>query len=235
MTQRNSGLQKALGNDFTAVTCQNETSCGALVKVCAQRHAVPAGRRSEARLTVSLGARAMAYGRARPRTGHNCLRVNFPFTALRRSGKRRCAAGGEAGGWGGTDREPVQRMRPRGCCSCGEATVSMRGVAIIGRKAAPSFSQPTELWSRPGGSAPLPVQTKRGLPGLLCRQLLGPRAHECRGPRVAGVALERIAPEEGASATDTDRLLGDRDCRALHGDPSPKSAALINMIAMISE
>ena len=32
------------------------------------------------------------------------------------------------------------------------------------------------------------------------------------------VALERIAFEEGASATDTDRFLGDRDHCALHGD-----------------
>src|SRR5215469_4378107 len=31
----------------------------------------------------------------------------------------------------------------RGCCSCGEATVSARGCAIFGGKAAPSFSQLT--------------------------------------------------------------------------------------------
>jgi hypothetical protein len=36
--------------------------------------------------------------------------------------------------------------------------------------------------------------------------------------RVACIALKRITPEEGPSATDTDRLLGDRDDRALHGD-----------------
>jgi hypothetical protein len=106
----------------------------------------------------------------------------------------------------------------RGCCSCGEATVSARRVAIIGGEAAPSFSQPTEVQSRPSGSAPLPVQAKRGLPGLLHCDLLSPRAHERGGPRVACVALERIAPEEGPSATHTDRLLGDRDYRALHGD-----------------
>jgi hypothetical protein len=67
------------------------------------------------------------------------------------------------------------------------------------------------------------------------RELLGPWAHQCRGSGVACVALERIALQEGSSATDTDRLLGDRDDRALHGEPLSKSAALINMIAMISE
>src|SRR5204863_2677340 len=36
--------------------------------------------------------------------------------------------------------------------------------------------------------------------------------------RVACVALEWIALEEAPSAADTDRLLGDRDDRALHGD-----------------
>ena len=82
------------------------------------------------------------------------------------------------------------------------------------------LSQPTEVRSRPCGSVPLPVQAKRGLSGLLHRDLLSPRAHERGGPRIACVALERIAPEEGPSATDTDRLLGDRDDRALHGLPT---------------
>jgi len=113
--------------------------------------------------------------------------------------------------------------------------VSARGVAVIGGEAAPSFQQPAEVRSYPGGSAPLPVQAKCCLPGLLRRNLLSPRAHEGRGPRVAGVALERIAPQEGSSATDTDRRLGDRDYCALHADPLSKLAALINMIAMISE
>src|SRR5262249_14260757 len=76
----------------------------------------------------------------------------------------------------------------------------------------------TEAQLRLRGSALLPVQAECCLPGLLCRELLGPRAHECCRPRVAGVALERVAPEEGAPATDPDRLLGDRDDRALHGD-----------------
>src|SRR6266852_4290795 len=64
----------------------------------------------------------------------------------------------------------------------------------------------------------LPVKAKRGLPGLLRRDLLSPRAHQRGGARVACVALERIALEEGPSATDTDRLLGDRDVRALYRD-----------------
>ena len=38
--------------------------------------------------------------------------------------------------------------------------------------------------SRPCGSAPRPVQAKRGLPGLLRRDLLSPRAHE-RGGRAS--------------------------------------------------
>jgi hypothetical protein len=84
--------------------------------------------------------------------------------------------------------------------------------------AAPSFSQPTEVRSRPCGIALLPVQAKRGLPGLLHRDLLSPRAHERSGPRVTCIALERIALKEGPSATDTDRLLGNRDHCALHGD-----------------
>src|SRR6516162_9552802 len=91
-------------------------------------------------------------------------------------------------------------------------------LVIIGSKAAPSFSQPTEVRSPPRGSAPLPVQAECRLPGLLRRDLLSPRAHKCRGPRVTGVALERIAPEESPSAADTDRLLGNHDDRALHGD-----------------
>ena len=108
--------------------------------------------------------------------------------------------------------------RGAGLLFLGRATVSARGVAIIGGKAAPSFSQATEVRSRPCGSASLPVQAKCCLPGLLRRELLGPRAHQCCGPRVAGVALKRIAPEEGPSAADADRLLGDRDDHALHGD-----------------
>ena len=86
--------------------------------------------------------------------------------------------------------------RGAGLLFLGRATVSARGVAIIGGKAAPSFSQATEVRSRPCGSASLPVQAKCCLPGLLRRELLGPRAHQCCGPRVAGVALERIALEE---------------------------------------
>jgi hypothetical protein len=62
------------------------------------------------------------------------------------------------------------------------------------------------------------------LPGLLRRDLLSPRAHQRGGPRVAGVALKRIAFKESPSATDTDRLLGDRDHGALHGDvPRPRA------------
>src|SRR6266550_7248769 len=60
------------------------------------------------------------------------------------------------------------------------------------------------------------ARAKRGLPGLLHRDLLGPRAHQRGGPSVACVALEGIALEEGPSATDTDRLLGDCDHCALH-------------------
>jgi hypothetical protein len=104
-----------------------------------------------------------------------------------------------------------------GCCSCGKATASTRVIAIVDGKAALSFSQPS-VRSRLCASAPLPVQAKCRLSGLLRRDLLGLRAHECRGPRIARVALKRIAPEKGPSATDTDRLLGDRDDRALHGD-----------------
>src|SRR6516225_10416410 len=72
----------------------------------------------------------------------------------------------------------------------------------VGGKAAPSFSQPMEVRSRLSGSVPLPVLAKCCLPGLLRRELLGPRAHQCGSPRVAGVALKRIAPEEGPSAAD---------------------------------
>src|SRR6266446_2686319 len=124
----------------------------------------------------------------------------------------------QRGRGGGTDRAPVQSTRGAGLLFLWRSHGATRGVAIIGGKAAPSFSQPTEVRSRPCGGTPLPVQAKRGLPGLLHRDLLSPRAHERGGPRVACVALERIAPEEGPSATDTDRLLGDRDYRALHGD-----------------
>src|SRR6516164_6593174 len=45
----------------------------------------------------------------------------------------------------------------------------------VGGKAAPSFSQPMEVRSRLSGSVPLPVQAKCCLPGLLRRELLGPR------------------------------------------------------------
>src|SRR5262249_13550618 len=71
-------------------------------------------------------------------------------------------------------------------------------------------AQPLEARSRPCGTAP-PVQGKRGLPGLLHGDFLSPRAHERGGPRIARIALERIALEEGTAATDTDCLLGDRD------------------------
>ena len=97
------------------------------------------------------------------------------------------------------------------------------------------FSQPTGVRSLACGTAPARVQAKRDLIGLLHRDLLSPRAHERGGPRVACVALERIAPEKGPSATEADSLLGDRDDRAMHGDPLSSWAALINMIAMISE
>src|SRR3954462_10079636 len=76
----------------------------------------------------------------------------------------------------------------------------------------------TEGRSRPCGTAPLPVRAERGLPGLLRRDLLSPRAHQRGGPRVAGVGLPRIPFEESPSATDTDRLLGARDPGGLHGD-----------------
>jgi hypothetical protein len=108
-------------------------------------------------------------------------------------------------------------------------------VAIIGGKAAPSFSQLTEVRSRPCGGAPLPVQAKRCVPGPLVAISWVHGRISAAAPRVACVALERIAPERGPSATDADRLLGDRDDRALHADPLSKSAALINMISMISE
>src|SRR5215472_9530232 len=94
---------------------------------------------------------------------------------------------------------PLKRTVMRGCCSRGEARLAIMG-------------------SCPCGTTPRHVQAQRGLPGLLHRDLLSPRAHECGGPRVACVALERIALEEGPSTTNTDRLLGDRDHRALHGD-----------------
>src|SRR5207237_3194065 len=84
--------------------------------------------------------------------------------------------------------------------------------------AVPPLSQPTEVRSCSCGTAPPPVQAKRGLPGLLHCDLLSPRTHERGSARIACVALERIALEEGPSATDTDRLLGDRDDCALHGD-----------------
>ena len=110
-----------------------------------------------------------------------------------------------------TDRARVQSTRS--CRSSGEATVHTRTAEIFGGKAAPSFSQPAQVFSRPCGSAPLPVQAKRDLPGLPRRDLLSPR-----GPRVACVPLKRIAPHEGPSAGDTDRLLGDCDDRALHSN-----------------
>jgi hypothetical protein len=87
----------------------------------------------------------------------------------------------------------------RSCCSCGEATVSTRGVAIIGGKVAPSFSQPTEVRScpcRPGrprlawtGSGALPQHlqpsSRQGELIALARRLacarFAPRAdrHDC--------------------------------------------------------
>ena len=82
----------------------------------------------------------------------------------------------------------------------------------------PALSQSTEVRSRPCGTARLTVQAERDFPGLLNRKLLGPRTHKRGGPRIACVALEWIALEEGPSATDTDRLLGDRDHCTLHGD-----------------
>src|SRR5438874_1779121 len=62
------------------------------------------------------------------------------------------------------------------------------------------------------------ARAKRGLPGLLHRELLSPGAHQRGGARVACVTLERVALEKGPSATDADRLLGHRDDRALHAD-----------------
>src|SRR6202035_5914667 len=52
----------------------------------------------------------------------------LPLPARRRSGKRPRAAGREV-----TDRAPVQSTRGRGSCSCGEATVSTHGVAIVAK------------------------------------------------------------------------------------------------------
>src|SRR5882757_4209884 len=71
---------------------------------------------------------------------------------------------------------------------------------------------------RSWGTARLTVQAERDFPGLLSRELLSPRSHQRGGPRVACVTLERIALEKAPSATDADRLLGDRDDCALHGD-----------------
>src|SRR5215472_15567783 len=104
---------------------------------------------------------------------------------------------------GGTDRAPVQSTRAG-------------GAAVPVTK--PRCLRAESRSSGPSGSVPRPVQAERRLPGLLRSNLLSPRAHERGGPRVACVALERITLEKGPSATDTDRLLGDRDYRALHRD-----------------
>ena len=80
------------------------------------------------------------------------------------------------------------------------------------------LSPPANVRSRPCGTAQLAIQAERSLPSLLHRDFLSPWAHQRGRPGVAGVALERIALQEGPSATDADRLLGDRDHRALHGD-----------------
>ena len=74
------------------------------------------------------------------------------------------------------------------------------------------------MQSGPSTTARLPIQAKCGLPGLLRRELLSSWAHQRSGPRVTCVALKRIALQEGLSATNTDRLLGDRDHGTRHGD-----------------
>src|SRR5215471_11365709 len=114
-------------------------------------------------------------------------------TAFGANAKRRGPTHRLQKGRGGTDRAPVQSTR--GCSSCNQATVFTCGVGIIGGSAAPL--RPTEVRLPSGGRGPLAVQAECCLPGLLRRELLGPRAHQCCGPRVAGVALERIAPEKG--------------------------------------
>src|SRR5436189_1351276 len=76
----------------------------------------------------------------------------------------------------------------------------------------------TEWGSGFAASSLRSARAKRGLPGLLHREFLSPGAHQRGGARIACVTLERIALQERASATETDRLLGDRDDRALHGD-----------------
>src|SRR5207244_3359198 len=93
--------------------------------------------------------------------------------------------------------------------SCPKPAIAPEPAAGLSRRTAvPALSQSTEVRSRPCGTAPLPVQAERDFPGLLKRKLLGPRTHKRGGPPIACVALERIALEEGPSATDTDRLLG---------------------------
>ena len=75
----------------------------------------------------------------------------------RRSGKAGAPLEERPRGWYRSSAAQFKAHGGRGCCSCGEASVSTRWVAIIGGKAAPSFSQPMEVWSRPGGGAPLRV------------------------------------------------------------------------------
>ena len=75
----------------------------------------------------------------------------------RRSGKAGAPLEERPRGWYRSSAAQFKAHGGRGCCSCGEASVSTRWVAITGGKAAPSFSQPMEVWSRPGGGAPLRV------------------------------------------------------------------------------
>src|ERR1700730_15615672 len=114
----------------------------------------------------------------------------------------------QRGRGGGTDRAPVQSTRGAGLL----LLLRSHGVYAWSRDhrrqscavfLATDGSTVTPLRQRP---AARPSQGRP--PGVPHRDLLSPRAHEGCGPRVACVALDRIAPEEGPSATDTDRLLG---------------------------
>src|SRR5712691_13564350 len=50
--------------------------------------------------------------------------------------------------------------------------------SLISAAAKLAFSHAMDVRSRPCGTARLPAQAERGLPGLLHRDLLSPRAHE---------------------------------------------------------